>query len=102
MYIWREVALHLRPSDLTSTTTIGRLGNSAILSVLCMKKFSFTIYCFKQNTNGGLVQVIVSTLFGYAARAYSMGRNEVSNIAPYSLLVPVAGLFVEGGYIKSL
>lgn len=40
-----------------------------------------------------IFQAIVTTLFGYAAWAYLIGKNGLSNIAPYSLLVPITGLF---------
>ena len=38
-------------------------------------------------------QAVVTTLFGYGAWAYLISKNGLSHVAPYSLLVPVSGLF---------
>ncbi|OBX65797.1 hypothetical protein A9299_07785 [Moraxella osloensis] len=42
-------------------------------------------------------QAVVTTLFGYGAWAYLISKNGLSHVAPYSLLVPVSGLFF--GYL---
>lgn len=40
-----------------------------------------------------LFQSYVTTLFGYGVWTWAIGKHGLANVAPFSLLVPVAGLF---------